>query len=41
MVAAEKALWYIESHYTEALSLETIASVAGVSPFTWRDCSRR
>ncbi|RZZ88200.1 AraC family transcriptional regulator [Pseudoxanthomonas winnipegensis] len=33
MVAAEKALWYIESHYTEALSLETIASVAGVSPF--------
>ncbi|MFA6230896.1 MAG: AraC family transcriptional regulator [Rhodanobacter sp.] len=33
MAAAEKALWYIESHYSEDLSLGRIAEVAGVSPF--------
>lgn len=33
MIAAEKALWFIESHYGESLSLATIAEVAGVSPF--------
>lgn len=33
MVAAEKALWFIESHYSEELSLGRIAAVAGVSPF--------
>jgi len=33
MVAAEKALWYIESHFSEDPSLGEIASVAGVSPF--------
>ena len=33
MAAAEKALWFIESHYNEELSLPRIADVAGVSPF--------
>lgn len=33
MAAAEKALWFIESHYSEELSLGRIAEVAGVSPF--------
>lgn len=33
MVAAEKALWFIESHYGEPLSLAGIAEVAGVSAF--------
>lgn len=33
MAAAEKALWFIESHYNEELSLARIAEVAGVSPF--------
>jgi AraC family transcriptional regulator len=33
MAAAEKALWFIESHYSEDLSLGVIADVAGVSPF--------
>jgi AraC family transcriptional regulator len=33
MAAAEKALWFIESHYSEDLSLGRIAEVAGVSPF--------
>lgn len=33
MAAAEKALWFIESHYGEQLSLAGIAEVAGVSPF--------
>ena len=33
MAAAEKALWFIESHYSEELSLGRIAGVAGVSPF--------
>ncbi len=33
MAAAEKALWFIESHYSEELSLGRIAAVAGVSPF--------
>lgn len=33
MAAAEKALWYIESHYSEEMSLGSIAEVAGVSPF--------
>lgn len=33
MAAAEKALWFIESHYGEDLSLGVIADVAGVSPF--------
>ncbi len=33
MAAAEKALWFIESHYSEDLSLGRIADIAGVSPF--------
>ena len=33
MAAAERALWFIESHYSEELSLGGIAEVAGVSPF--------
>lgn len=33
MVAVEKALWFIESHYGEPLSLCTIAEVAGISAF--------
>lgn len=33
VIAAEKALWFIESHYGEPLSLAAIAQVAGVSPF--------
>lgn len=28
-----KALWYIESHFTEKLALDDVAAVAGVSPF--------
>ena len=33
MNPAQKALWYIESHLAEALSLDDIAGVAGVSRF--------
>jgi AraC family transcriptional regulator len=33
MAAAEKALWFIENHHSEPLSLGRIAEVAGVSPF--------
>ena len=33
MKAVEKAIWYVESHYREAISLDTLASVAGVSRY--------
>lgn len=33
MAAAEKALWYIESHYGADIALGDIAGVAGVSPW--------
>src|SRR3984957_1774586 len=33
MYPAQKALWYIESHLAEALSLDEIAGVAGISRF--------
>jgi len=33
MNPAQKALWYIESHLAEALSLDEIADIAGVSRF--------
>lgn len=33
MAAAEKALWYIESHFREDLSLADIARIACVSPY--------
>ncbi len=33
MAAAEKALWYIESHYSTDIALADIARIAGVSPF--------
>ena len=33
MYPAQKALWYIESHLAEALTLDEIAGVAGVSRF--------
>jgi AraC family transcriptional regulator len=33
MAAAEKALWYIESHFSTDITLADIADVAGVSPF--------
>jgi AraC family transcriptional regulator len=33
MNPAQKALWYIESHLAEALSLDQVAAIAGVSPF--------
>ncbi|MEO5561176.1 MAG: AraC family transcriptional regulator [Dokdonella sp.] len=33
MPAAEKALWYIESHYSTDIALADIAKIAGVSPF--------
>jgi AraC family transcriptional regulator len=33
MYPAQKALWYIESHLAEALTLDEIAAVAGVSRF--------
>ncbi|MEO7326697.1 MAG: AraC family transcriptional regulator [Dokdonella sp.] len=33
MPAAEKALWYIESHYSTDIALADIARIAGVSPF--------
>src|SRR5580698_8812271 len=33
MNPAQKALWFIESHLAEALSLDEIAGVAGISRF--------
>lgn len=33
MTPIGKALWYIESHFNEAISLDDIAGVAGVSRF--------
>src|SRR6267154_6458396 len=33
MNPAQKALWYIESHLAEALTLDEIAGVAGISRF--------
>jgi AraC family transcriptional regulator len=33
MVAAQKALWYIESHFGAGLALGDVAAAAGVSPF--------
>ena len=33
MTPVGKALWYIESHFNEAISLDDIAGVAGVSRF--------
>ena len=33
MEQMRKALWYVESHSQEELSLEEIAQVCGVSPF--------
>src|SRR6201985_2898816 len=33
MYPAQKALWFIESHLAEALTLDEIAGVAGVSRF--------
>src|SRR5260370_12840591 len=33
MAAAQKALWYIESHFGAGLALGDVAAPAGVSPF--------
>lgn len=33
MKAVEKAIWYIESHYREGVTLDTLANVAGVSKY--------
>src|SRR5919201_3347576 len=33
MNPAQKALWYVEGHLSDALTLDEIASVAGVSRF--------
>src|SRR6201987_300318 len=33
MNPAQKALWYVESHLSDALSLDEISEVAGVSRF--------
>lgn len=33
MNAVEKAIWYIENHYREQISLESLAQVAGVSRY--------
>jgi AraC family transcriptional regulator len=33
MAAAQKALWYIETHFSGALALNDVAVAAGVSPF--------
>ena len=33
MNPAQKALWYVEGHLSNALTLDEIASVAGVSRF--------
>ena len=33
MIPAQKALWYVEGHLSSALTLDEIASVAGVSRF--------
>jgi len=33
MKAIDKAIWYIESHYREHISLESLADVAGVSRY--------
>src|ERR1700674_3851484 len=33
MNPAQKALWFIESHLAEKLTLDEIADVAGISPF--------
>lgn len=34
MSLVDKAIWYIETHFGEPLSLEQVAAVVGVSPFT-------
>src|SRR6201995_5275922 len=33
MYSAQKALWFIESHLAEALTLDEVAGIAGVSRF--------
>src|SRR5882762_7478636 len=33
MNPAQKALWYIESHLTDALTLDEVAAIAGISRF--------
>ncbi len=33
MSLVEETIWFIESHYAEAITLEQIADVVGVSPY--------